>query len=240
MQVHEVFPGHVLLSDEAPGVPAEPARHGLRHVGVRLKAAIAYRRADGRADVPRLGAEVAHQAHRDAGYVAHRAPPAAVHRARRGAHRVVQQQRHAVGREAEDGQALHVGDEAVRVAGGGVGRAAAVRVRHEAHVGAVHLLRVRRAHHVHAQRGAEDAVVLDDPLALVAAVEAEVERGEPALGHAAIAGGEGVVRRYDGRGHVDQAALFSLCKAGHGVSLPRPLTRCGRSSPCISWAGRWA
>ena len=151
------FPGSVLLSDEALRCPrAEPARHGLRHVGVRLKAAIAYRRADGRADVPRRGAEVAHQAHRDAGYVAHRAPPAAVHRARRGAHRVVQQQRHAVGREAEDGQALHARDEAVRVAGGGVGRAAAVRVRHEAHVRAVHLLRVRRAHHVHAQRGAED------------------------------------------------------------------------------------
>ena len=220
-QVHEIFPGHILFADEPLGVAAEPAFDSLGHVGVGLKAAIAYGRADGGAYVAGPGAEVAHQAHRHAGDVAHRAAPAAVDRARRAARGVVQQQRHAVGREAEDGQALHVRDEAVRVAGGGVGRAAAVGVRDEAHVRAVHLLGIRSAHDVDAERGAEYAVVFDDPLALVAAVEAEVERGEPALGHAAEAGGEGVLRRYDGRGHVDEAVLFMLYKAGHGVSLPR-------------------
>ena len=180
--------------DGLPGLAAEGGAHGIRHIGIRLKAARADARTDGRADVLRSAAELPlHGLDRAGRNARRRAAPARMGRADGACHWVKQQHGRAVGGENGQCNARLVRHKAVdAVLRLPLQAAAAVRAADTLDEGGMHLLREHGLLRRKANGPAETGIILQHVFRPVAPVRAEVQAGERALAHSAEAGGKGL------------------------------------------------
>ena len=184
-------------------VAAEPGFNGLGHIVVRLKAAGADGGADGRAKLGGFRTEGAHGIHGVTENVGGRAAPAAVHRADGAVFFVPEQHGHAVGGEAEEGQAPFRRDDAVRLIGDRAQAGVLIRLCYDAHVVFMYLVGYARVVFPHAEQGADPAVVFTHGLGIVPPVGAEIEGCKLPCAHAAETGGKGVLCPDDCGAHID-------------------------------------
>ena len=143
-----------------------------------------------------------------------------MHRADDAVLRVAQEHGHAVGREAEDGQARRRGHDPVGLIGNGREALMPVRLRHDAHRIAVHLPRHGAVVLAHAEEGGDAAVVFAHVLRLVPLVAEEIQRRQMSAAHAAVTGGEGVAQGDDVRSHVNHAVFVVFNKHTAPFRLP--------------------
>ena len=196
------MPLRAALLDIRLGRRAERGAHGLRHVPVRLEAALADARADSGAHVGGMGAEhLAHPAKRDGNQPLRRAAPPGVNGAD--------------GRGKDDErQVRRVADHRVHTLIVALAPEALARVRpgHKADIRLVYLLAEHDAHGIRADGGAEAPEILLHVLRRIAPADAEVQRiprcGADAAGPRGKAVADGAVEE---RARVPEQSAAAVC-----------------------------
>ena len=174
LQINEPFCAALL--DKGLYARAHAVFHCLRYIGVGFKAALPDGRANDRKHgVPPCAERPCHGIDRVGQDARRRAAPSRMAHADALAGRVIQQRHHAVGIEPGERRIRQVGDNRVRLP-----RHRAVQphahgsLGHHRDLGAVHLLGTGDALLVHAERRAQDFIILPDVGRVVPAAETEV------------------------------------------------------------------